>query len=97
MFGRGLGALGSLLGGVEAQAFVCVLLRAYAQVDWLALDVAGVQTLEEWHAPPAPSAGAEALADEAGDGRILGLQERAHLAERDTEAEADLVVGVHAG
>lgn len=57
--------------------------------------VLSVEFGEEGDAPSASCAGAEAFADEGGDGRVFAFEVGADLAERDVKAEADVVVGVH--
>lgn len=50
---------------------------------------------EERHAPLAPGARAETIADQRGHGGIFAFEERADLPQRDVETEADIVVGIH--
>jgi hypothetical protein len=84
------------LGGLmKGEASGGIGLRADAQVDRVPLGVAAVEVAEKRDAPAAPGAGPEALGDEGGDRRVLAGEEGADLPQRDVEAEADLVVGVH--
>jgi hypothetical protein len=54
-----------------------------------------VEPSQERHAPLAARSGAEAIRELAGNARLLPLHEVHQLALADTEAEADVVVGVH--
>jgi hypothetical protein len=81
--------------GTKLGTIFHVLLWAHAQVDGLAPAVLCVQVLQEGHAPPAPRAGGEALADEACDLWVLTLQIAANLSQGDMKTQADLIVFVH--
>lgn len=66
-----------------------------SEVGGLSGGVLGVEVLQERDAPHAARAGGEAFRDERGNAWVLAGEKAADLAERDMEAEADLVVGVH--
>lgn len=87
----------TVAGGFVGEACGGVALWADLEVGLDVACVLVVEVLEERDAPAAASAGREALADERGNRGVLNLQKRPDLAERDVEAEADVVVWVHGG
>ena len=86
---------GALAGGAGFGAALGVFVGGDGEVDGFAALVLGVEFFEEGDAPSASGAGAEAFADEGGDGRVFAFDVGADLAQGDAEAEADVVVGVH--
>lgn len=85
----------ALVGLVKHQSRMRVLLGRDFQVGRFSPAVLGVEVLEERHAPAAAGAGAQALADERSDRRILNRQEGPNLPQADSEAQADFIVRVH--
>jgi hypothetical protein len=85
----------AVAGFVVGDAGLGVFLGGDFEVGFDAGLVLGVEVFEEGDAPLAAGAGAEAFADEGGDGGIFGFEVGADLPQGDAEAEADVVVGVH--
>lgn len=86
----------ALAGPVEGEPGLDVTFRRDAQVRVLAAGVEIVKVLEEGDAPLAAGSGAEAFGDEGGDRGVFAPEVSLDLPERDVEAEADMVVRIHA-
>ena len=89
-FNVGPGSRGAVLGAARG-----VFGGGDGQFRHLAALPLRMEPSQEWHAPLAARSGAEAFGQLAGHARLLPLHEVHQLALADTEAEADVVVGVH--
>lgn len=84
------------VGLVVGKTRLGVALWGDVEVGRLAPLVLGVQVPEERDAPLAAGPSAEAIGDQGSNWRVLAGEKCADLPQFDVEAEADLVVGIHA-
>lgn len=84
-------------GLAKGRSLLGILLGRDRQIGLGTALVVGMQFFEKGHTPAAPGAGTEAFGNQRSHRGILTLDERADLAKRNAEAEADVVVRIHAG